>query len=438
MKTTYSMTGIVLVAVSGLLAACGEATPEPAQPAVTATAAVTAAPTATAMVSATPTQTPTATPAPAPLPDLGLKLGKLDSKLAAQALSAKGAEKFKIAVSPSGEILKLSLYHNDASLIPEPVMATLKKKLPGATIKSFESEIYSDKGRVFEIEVTTKDKKDCEIGAMADGKYLYTECDMKADKLPKAVKDAVAKAVPGGEIVEAEKKDGDTNDFSVESKANGVMHYLHIDTKGKVTWHAQRVAGLIDIQVGGNAPGAGDAKPGNFDPELFQASLKAKGVEKIKVMTDASGTVGKISLYHKDDSAVPDAAKAAAAAKFPGSKAGYYESEVYSNHGKVFESDLTLADSKKCEFAALKDGTHLYTECDIKKDELPKEVADAVGKLVAGGEIVETERKDSPWGNGYNVEAKAAGMLHYIKLSPTGEVTWHGVRVPAEIDVTLP
>lgn len=437
MKTTYSMTGIVLVAVSGLLAACGEATPEPTQPAVTASAAVTAAPTVTAVSTTTPTA---AAVAPAPLPDLGLKLGHLDSKILTQALSAKGAEKFKIRTNAAGDVTKLSLYHNDASLIPEAVQATLKKKLPGATVKSYESEFYSDKGRVFEIEVTTKDKKSCELGALADGKFVYTECDIKADKLPKPVTAAITKLLPGGEIIEAEESKGDINEFSAEVKMAGVMHYLSISPKGDVTRHGRIVPTYLDLTfTAGAAVPAGDANPGHIDPELLSLALKAKGTQKIKLRTNAGNDLIKIALYHQDETAIPDASKATATAKYPGSKGtSYFESEVYSDHGKVFEVDLTTADNKKCEVSSLKDGTFVYTECDIKKEELPKEISDALAKLAPGGEIVEAEKKESPWGNGYTAEVKAGGLLHYIKLSATGEVVWHGVRFNTELDVAVP
>ncbi len=435
MKTTYSMTGIVLVAVSGLLAACGEATPEPTTPAVTASADVSAAP----VVTGAPTAAPAAA-APAPLPDLGLKLGRLDAKILTQATQAKGAEKFKIRTNAAGDVTKLAFYHNDASLIPEPVLATLKKKLPGATIKNYESEFYADKGRVFEIEVTTKDKKECELGAAPDGKFIYTECAIKTDKLPKPVTAAITKLLPGGEIVEAEKSEGDVKDYSVEVKVAGVMHYLAISPKGDLVRHGRIVPTYVDITfVAGAAVPAGDANPGHIEPELLALALKAKGTEKIKLRTNAASDLVKISLYHKDETAIPDASKATATAKYPGSKSNsYYESELYSDHGKVFEADLVTADNRKCEVASLKDGTFLYTECDIKKEELPKEIADAIAKVAPGGEIIEAEKKESPWGNGYTAEVKAGGALHYLKLNATGDLIWHGVRISAELDITIP
>ena len=42
------------------------------------------------------------------------------------------------------------------------------------------------------------------LGALADGKFVYTECDIKADKLPKPVSAAITKLLPGGEIIEVE------------------------------------------------------------------------------------------------------------------------------------------------------------------------------------------------------------------------------------------
>ena len=35
------------------------------------------------------------------------------------------------------------------------------------------------------------------------------------------------------------------------------------------------------------------------------------------------------------------------------------------------------------------------------------------------------------------IEVKSGGRLHYLRFSPSGELTGHTVRVPATIDVPL-
>lgn len=86
---------------------------------------------------------------------------------------------------------------------------------------------------------------------------------------------------------------------------------------------------------------------------------------------------------------------------------------------------------------SLKDGTFLYTECDIKKEELPKEIADAMAKVAPAARSSRPRRR-SPWGNGYTAEVKAGGALHYLKLNATGNLIWHGVRMAPELDIAIP
>ena len=245
---------------------------------------------------------------------------------------------------------------------------------------------------------------------------------------------------PGGEILEAEKKDGEGAGFTVETKVAGVVHYINFSPKGDVTWHGIQIPGYVDITLTpGAALPAGDANPGHIEPELLTLATKAKGAEKMKIRTNAAGEINKVSLYHHDEANSPQPVRATAATKFAGSKLlGTFESEMYSDLGKVFEADLTTADNKKCEVAALASGTFVYSECEIKKEDLPAAVTDAVKKVAPGAEIVEVEKKEGPGGDGYSVEAKGGGQLHYIKLSSAGEITWHGVRITAKIEITVP
>src|SRR6185503_11215571 len=93
-----------------------------------------------------------------------------------------------------------------------------EQRFPGATVRSYETELYRAGGRTYEVEVTTADGKTCELSATAEATLRYVECEVPASELPAAVTATIGSTVAGGEVREAEKKTdaAGADTFSVE------------------------------------------------------------------------------------------------------------------------------------------------------------------------------------------------------------------------------
>ena len=170
--------------------------------------------------------------------------------------------------------------------------------------------------------------------------------------------------------------------------------------------------------------------------DIIAAATSAKGVEKLKLRTDANGAVVKQALYHTDASKVPDAVKALASKEIPG-KAVRYENEVYSDLGQIFEVEIQAKNGKRCEVAAKPDGTLRYKECRVKPKELPVEVTRKLGELHPKGKILEAETKKGPEVDEITVELKDGDRELYIRLKADGTVLGTFLRVPAIVEVPL-
>ena len=155
----------------------------------------------------------------------------LDADIVRAASTAAGVKKLKLECEADGSLRELSLYHNDKSALPEAVLALREKQYPGSQIRAYETEFEREHGRIFEVEVTTKDGQECEYSAKPDGTLVYNECHVDPKTLSEAVRAAVKAKLPGAKIVEAEKKtyaDGRTVD-SVELRAAGQLHELYFE-----------------------------------------------------------------------------------------------------------------------------------------------------------------------------------------------------------------
>lgn len=173
---------------------------------------------------------------------------RLDPEIVAAAVTAAGVTKVKIEAETDGTIREMSLYHNDAAALPAAVTALREAQYPGSKVRAYETEYDRDHGRVFEIEVTTKDKQDCELSARPDGGLVYTECHIPAKSLPGPVVSAIDKAVPGAKILEAEKKtyvDGRAI-VSVEVTAGGEKHELYFEGDA-LSRHVRVIAGELEV-----------------------------------------------------------------------------------------------------------------------------------------------------------------------------------------------
>jgi hypothetical protein len=175
---------------------------------------------------------PAATPAP-PAP----AVPNLDAEIVRSAATAAGVTKIKIEAEADGSLRELSLYHNDAEVLPIAVKDLLAQQYPGAKIRAYETEYDRAHGRVFEVEVLTTDKRECEYSATPAGVLLYNECHIDPKTLSEPIRAAVAKTVPNAKILEAEKKtfpDG-REIYSVEFSADGKVHELYFERDALVS-----------------------------------------------------------------------------------------------------------------------------------------------------------------------------------------------------------
>lgn len=189
--------------------------------------------------------------APAPAASAAPAAGAgLDAELVGLASRAQGVMKIKMRVGPDGTVHKLAVYHHDAAAIPEPVRALAAERFPGAETLYYESELYSDLGRAYEVEIRTAEGKECEVSASADGTLLYEECKVPPDQIDPKVKATVDRLVPGGTVLEVETKHGpDRDEVSVEVKAGDVEHYVRTTPDGELIGHTLRIPAIIEVPV---------------------------------------------------------------------------------------------------------------------------------------------------------------------------------------------
>jgi hypothetical protein len=197
-----------------------------------------------------PCPTPAHPEAPTePPPVLGEGAGRLQAETAALAATLQGVDKMELELGTGGVIEAIAIYHHDAESIPAVVRQLAEQRFPGAQVRSYETEVYRDGGRVFEVEVTTSDGKTCEVSATPDGTLRYIECALPASELPPAVMATVTRTVPSGEIHEAERKTdaAGVERYSVEVRAGTVEHYLRIASDGSLTSHGLVRPATIEV-----------------------------------------------------------------------------------------------------------------------------------------------------------------------------------------------
>ncbi|MBC7977619.1 MAG: hypothetical protein H7138_21800 [Myxococcales bacterium] len=161
------------------------------------------------------------------------------------------AIKFKLRVDDNGTAMKQSLYHSDATGFPEPVLALARERFAGAKIERYESELYADLGRIYEVELTATDGRRCEVAATAEGKEHYTECRLTPEAMPAPIRDAIAKLYPEGKVIEVETKTGPTVDeVTVEVQvAGGGEHYVRLAPDGKLIARYARVPAVLEVPL---------------------------------------------------------------------------------------------------------------------------------------------------------------------------------------------
>ena len=175
--------------------------------------------------------------------------GQLDAEIVDTVRKARGVEKVDIRTDATGKVTKLAVYHTDADRIPAAVRDLAKSRYPGAVVTSYETELYENGERVYEVEVRPKKGKPCELAATASGEELYTECQIAPSDLPAAITDALEKLLPGAKIEEAERKTGKQESYSIEATAGGAEHYLYFLPDGTLDRHFLRVPATVQVPV---------------------------------------------------------------------------------------------------------------------------------------------------------------------------------------------
>lgn len=177
--------------------------------------------------------------------------GHLDAELLSIATSAQGTRKLELHGEKSGEISKLSVYHQDATRIPEPIRKLAESTFPGSKALSFETERYADAGLVYEVEVEKADGEHCELSASAEGKLRYTECRLTQAALPPAVSKTISDKLPGGTVEEIEVLRGQAivggEEFRAEVKVGTQMHYLRIKPSGELVRHGLLIPAKLEL-----------------------------------------------------------------------------------------------------------------------------------------------------------------------------------------------
>lgn len=187
-------------------------------------------------------------PAPCrPLPPT--EVGALDQQLVTTAIRAETVIKAKVRVDAQGKITKQSVYHDDAASIPAAVREAATKRFPSATVLHYESEVYADRGRVYEVEVDDAGTK-CELAATPEGVEIYVECHADPATLSPEIKATIERVAPGGTILEAETKKGpDMDELTIEVDHAGRLLYLRVKPDGTLIEGLRRVPGFIEVPL---------------------------------------------------------------------------------------------------------------------------------------------------------------------------------------------
>lgn len=229
-------TTALLSAAAILAAACDNTSDKPTRPEASRAPSEVKAPAAT----------PPAEPKPAAAPS---GPGTLDAEIVRAARTAQGVDKVKLEVENDGTIRYASVYHHDAAALPEPVTRLLEVQFPGGKILKYETEMVAGHGRLFELEVETKDQQICEYSAKPDGTLVYTECHIDPKALPEAVRAALDRSFPGAAVKEAEKRTevGGEDQYEVELESGGRLHELYFKADGTQLRHELVIPAVIEV-----------------------------------------------------------------------------------------------------------------------------------------------------------------------------------------------
>ncbi len=193
--------------------------------------------------------TKAADPAPAK-PAVREGPGWIDGELVGAAIMNKDTHKLKLTVNRDGNLRYMAVYHRDESKIPEAVLKAASAAFDGGEIQYYESEHYAELGRVFEVQYKTKDGRECEYSAKADGAHVYTECKLDPNDVPPDVMaGATGKLAGGVQIKEAEhtkRADGSEEYGLVFTYQDAELKY-YVAPDGTVNRRERRIPAQISV-----------------------------------------------------------------------------------------------------------------------------------------------------------------------------------------------
>jgi len=173
----------------------------------------------------------------------------LDNEIVRTAITATKVEKMKVRVDADGGIVKQSLYHGQADALPAKVLEAAKARFPNATVRHYETELYADRGRVYEVEVDDAGKL-CELAATPEGAEVYIECQIDPASLAAELKATVDEQAPGGKLLEAETKKGpDIDEVTVEVELDGQELYVRMRPDGTLIQTLRRIPAIIEVPL---------------------------------------------------------------------------------------------------------------------------------------------------------------------------------------------
>jgi hypothetical protein len=183
----------------------------------------------------------------------------LDAQIVGRAASDGSSEKMELQLAAGGAVQKLALYHADGAGIPASVVTLAEQAYPGAKIKHYETEMYGDGERVWEVAVTTAEGKECELSATATA-LQYKECKLTEAELPKAVVEAVERIYPVGTIEKAESKEyanplaAGVTVYALTVKSGSQSYYVLTSPDGGVLNQFRILTAKIKVELPSAAP----------------------------------------------------------------------------------------------------------------------------------------------------------------------------------------
>ncbi|MGK0360424.1 MAG: hypothetical protein ACI9U2_002737 [Bradymonadia bacterium] len=180
-------------------------------------------------------------------------------------------------------------------------------------------------------------------------------------------------------------------------------------------------------------PACGGPLLGSVTPGFGQTVADTPTTREVRVYLEPGGGIRGLSIYHLDAEAIPAAVRTLGASRFPGRKIVYYETEWYADGTQVFEVEYALEDGRKGEIAARVDGSLVYVERPMPS--VPEPARRAAMEAVAGGRIIEGDRRQGPGIDHFILKLDLRGRVHVLHIDAQGQVLQHGIRVPAKIEV---